>query len=158
MTKVAELGPRLVEVTGGEPLLQKGCVPLMQALLDANYEVLLETSGASDVSNVPDGVQIIMDLKPPDSGEESKNIWENLDHLDASDEIKFVIATRRDYEWSRDVVRERGLSSQYSVLFSPVWGQLEPRELVDWIMEDGLDVRFQLQLHKVVWPAAERGV
>ena len=96
MTKVADLGPRLVEVTGGEPLLQKNCVPLMQALLDANYEVLLETSGASDVSIVPDGVKIIMDLKPPDSGEESKNIWENLDHLDASDEIKFVIATRRD--------------------------------------------------------------
>ena len=158
MNQVAELGPRLVEVTGGEPLLQKGCVPLMQALLDANYEVLLETSGASDVSTVPDGVQIIMDLKPPDSGEESKNIWENLEHLDASDEIKFVIASRRDYEWSRDVVLQRGLTALHSVLFSPVWGQLEPRILVDWIMEDGLDVRFQLQLHKVVWPAAERGV
>ena len=130
----------------------------MQALLDRGQEVLLETSGACDVSVVPDGVCIIMDLKPPDSGEEGKNIWENLSHLDSSDEIKFVIASRRDYEWARDVVRYRELEGRYNLLFSPSWDQVEPRELVDWIMQDGLDVRFQLQIHKVVWPAAERGV
>jgi 7-carboxy-7-deazaguanine synthase len=158
LARVAELGPRLVEVTGGEPLLQNASIPLMRALLDEGYEVLLETSGASKIDLVPEGVQIIMDLKPPDSGEEGRNIWENLDHLDARDELKFVIASRRDYEWSRDVVRSRQLEGRLSLLFSPAWGLLEPRELVDWIMEDGLDVRFQIQMHKVVWPAAERGV
>ena len=158
LSRVAELGPRLVEVTGGEPLLQKNCIPLMQALIDQGYEVLLETSGASDISEVPDGVRIIMDLKPPDSGEEKRNIWENLDHLDSEDELKFVIASRRDYEWSREVVRVRGLEGRLSLLFSPAWGLIEPRELVDWIMEDRIDVRFQLQIHKVLWPSAERGV
>jgi 7-carboxy-7-deazaguanine synthase len=158
LDRVSELGPRLVEVTGGEPLLQKSCIPLLQALIDKGYEVLLETSGASDISQVPDGVHIIMDLKPPGSGEEGRNLWENLDHLDADDELKFVIASRGDYEWSRNVVHERGLEGRLSLLFSPVWGQVEPRDLVDWIMEDQIDVRFQLQIHKVVWPAAERGV
>jgi 7-carboxy-7-deazaguanine synthase len=158
LDRVLELGPKLVQITGGEPLLQKNSIPLMQALLDRGCEVLLETSGASDISKVPDGVCIIMDLKPPDSGEESRNIWDNIHHLDDADEIKFVIASRGDYEWSRNVVRGRGLEGRFTVLFSPAWDQVDPKDLVDWIMADGLDVRFQLQIHKVIWPAAERGV
>ena len=158
MSKVADLGVRLVQITGGEPLLQKNCIPLVQGLIDRGYEVLLETSGATDIAQVPEGVCIIMDLKPPDSGEVERNIWGNLDHLDADDEVKFVIASRGDYEWSRDVVRSRLLEGRLSVLFSPAWGLVEPRNLVDWIMADGLNVRFQLQIHKIVWPAAERGV
>ncbi len=152
------LGIHTVEVTGGEPLVQPTAVPLMQKLLDLGHEVLLETSGALTIEAVPDGVHIIMDLKCPDSGEVARNHWPNLELLRPKDEVKFVIASRADYEWARDITREHAIDARCPVLFSPAWGAVEPAKMVDWILEDGLNVRFQLQLHKVVWPSDARGV
>ena len=148
---VAALGVRHVCVTGGEPLAQKSCPALLAALCDAGYHVSLETSGAIDVGGVDARVARIMDLKTPDSGEVARNRWENLEHLGAHDEIKFVICSRGDYEWARGILRERGLDRRCAVLFSPSAGQLEPAQLADWILADELPVRFQLQLHKVLW-------
>lgn len=152
------LGVRTIEVTGGEPLVQKAAIPLMAKLLALGHEVLLETSGSRPIDDVPDGVHVILDLKPPDSGEAASNLWSNLDLLDAGDEVKVVIASRGDYEWAREQVVTRRIAERCPVLFSPVWGAVEPKDLVAWILEDHLDVRFQLQLHKVVWPKDERGV
>jgi len=152
------LGHRLVEVTGGEPLVQKGAIGLMQALLAKGHEVLLETSGSRDISEVPDGVGIILDLKPPDSGEVEANLWSNLDHLDAADEIKIVCASRRDYLWARDIIRTRGLGEVCPVLLSPVWGSLDPEDLVAWMLQDRLPARLNLQLHKVIWDPQAQGV
>ncbi len=149
----------LVEITGGEPLLQKNVLPLMRALADAGKTVLLETSGAHDISAVDRRVHRIMDLKTPGSGECGRNLWSNISHLTVRDEVKFVIGSREDYEWSREKVREYNLSARcHAVLFSPIFGRIEPREIVDWILADGLEVRFQLQLHKFVWPPTTRGV
>lgn len=158
LARVAALGVRTVEVTGGEPLAQRGAVPLMQRLLDAGYEVLLETSGSLPIGDVPEAVHVIMDLKPPDSGEDAKNLWSNLDALDPHDEVKVVIASRRDYEWARDAVRAHDIARRCTVLFSPAWGMVAPLDLVGWILEDHLPVRFQLQLHKVLWGADAQGV
>ena len=152
------LGIHTIEVTGGEPLVQPTAIPLMQKLLDLGHEVLLETSGALSIADVPDAVHVIMDLKCPDSGEEARNHWANIELLRSHHEVKFVIASRRDYEWSRDVVREHALNERCECLFSPAWGDVDPKELVDWILEDRLPVRFQLQLHKAIWPPDERGV
>ena len=148
---VAKYPARQVCVTGGEPLSQKECLPLLVALCDAGYDVSLETSGALDVSAVDPRVSRIMDLKAPDSGEVGRNLWSNLDCLDGRDEIKIVIASRGDYEWARDVVRQRQIDAICPVLISPAQGLLEARSLADWILEDGLNVRFQLQLHKLLW-------
>ena len=158
LAEVAHHGCRLVEVTGGEPLIQKETTLLLERLLDEGYEVLLETSGAYPVERVPDGVKIIMDLKTPGSGMVAKNRWENLGHLDQDDEIKFVICDRADYEWARGVVAEHDLTSRHAVLFSPSFGQLPADELAAWILEDRLPVRLQLQLHKFIWSPAARGV
>jgi 7-carboxy-7-deazaguanine synthase len=155
---VADYDCKLVEVTGGEPLLQRETVALLDRLLDAGYDVLLETSGAWPVETVPDGVRIIMDLKTPGSGMVRQNLWENLAHLDADDEIKFVICDRKDYEWARGVIGEHDLSARHLILFSPVWDQLEPQELAEWILADGLPVRLQVQLHKAIWSPTARGV
>ncbi len=138
-------------VTGGEPLSQKECLPLLTALCDAGYDVSLETSGALDIAGVDPRVSRIMDLKAPDSGESAKNRWANLSCLNARDEIKIVIASRADYEWARQALREHCLDSLCPVLFSPAQGSLAPAELAGWIIEDGLNVRFQLQLHKLLW-------
>ncbi len=151
-------GVHTVEVTGGEPLVQRAAIPLMERLLALGHEVLLETSGSRPIDDVPDGVHVILDLKPPDSGEVASNLWTNLDLLDAGDEVKAVIASRRDYEWARDQVVSRRIAERCTVLFSPVWGAVVPKDLVAWILEDHLNVRFQLQMHKVVWPKDERGV
>lgn len=149
----------LVEVTGGEPLLQKGVFPLMARLCDAGRTVLLETSGAHDISGVDARVHRIVDLKTPGSGEVSRNRWENVGHLTKRDEVKCVIGSREDYEWSRDRVVEFALTERCGcVLFSPVFGRIGPREIVDWILEDRLDVRFQLQMHKFIWEPTRRGV
>lgn len=149
----------LVEVTGGEPMVQRAAIPLMQRLLDRGRTVLLETSGSRDIAAVPDGVRIILDLKPPDSGEARANLWSNIPLLRSKDEVKFVIASRADFEWSRDRVREHALDQRAgAVLFSPVWGRVDPKDLVAWILEERLPVRFQLQMHKVVWPPDARGV
>ncbi len=151
MARVAEYGVPTVCVTGGEPLAQKNCLPLLSALCDAGYSVSLETSGVLDVSMVDPRVSRIVDIKPPDSGEASRNRWENLVHLTPHDEIKFVLASRSDYEWARDVVRAQDLDKVCTILFSPVQGELPPAQLADWILADRMPVRMQVQLHKVLW-------
>ncbi len=151
LAEVAKYPARQVCVTGGEPLSQKDCLPLLGALCDAGYDVSLETSGALDVADVDPRVSRIMDLKAPDSGEVERNLWANLDCLNARDEIKIVIASRGDYEWARDIVRQRQIDRLCPVLFSPAQGLIEPQSLADWILADGLNVRFQLQLHKLLW-------
>jgi len=160
LARVGEAGIALVEVTGGEPLAQAECVDLCALLTEAGYTVLIETSGSLPIDVLPPEVVKIMDLKCPGSGECDKNHWPNLEALDpAQDEVKFVIASRRDYEWARDVVQEHGLVARCkAVLFSPVFGQIAPKQIVDWILEDRLNVRFQLQMHKFIWPPDARGV
>jgi 7-carboxy-7-deazaguanine synthase len=149
----------LVEVTGGEPLLQKNVLPLMSMLCDSGYTVLLETSGAHDISKVDPRVHRIMDLKTPGSGEVDKNLWSNVAHLTPRDEVKFVMGSREDYEWSRDRVQQYELpSSCHAVLFSPIFGRIDPRQIVEWILADKLNVRFQLQMHKFIWSPTQRGV
>jgi len=149
----------MVEITGGEPLLQKNVLPLMSMLCDLDYTMLLETSGAHDISNVDPRVHRIMDLKTPGSGEVDKNLWSNIDHLTARDEVKFVMGSREDYEWSRDKVQRYDLPSRcHAVLFSPIFGRIDPREIVEWILADKLSVRFQLQMHKFIWMPTQRGV
>ncbi|HZY33462.1 MAG TPA: 7-carboxy-7-deazaguanine synthase QueE [Rhodanobacter sp.] len=151
LAEVASHGAKHVCVTGGEPLAQKRCLILLRKLCDAGYEVSLETSGALDVSMVDPRVRKVMDLKAPDSGESQRNLWSNLDHLLPHDQIKIVIASRADYEWARAMLAEHALADRCMVLFSPVHGAVEPRELAEWIIADKLDVRFQLQLHKLLW-------
>jgi 7-carboxy-7-deazaguanine synthase len=158
VAEVGRYGCRLVEVTGGEPLVQRETILLLERLLEAGHEVLLETSGAWAVEEVPDGVRIVMDLKTPGSGMVARNRWENLRHLDADDEIKFVICDRADYEWARGVVGEHGLAKRHAVLFSPAWGEIDPGELAEWILADRLSVRLQLQIHKHLWSPTARGV
>ena len=155
LAEVAKYPARQVCVTGGEPLAQKECLPLLTALCDAGYDVSLETSGALDIGGVDPRVSRIMDLKAPDSGECTRNLWENLTLLDRRDEIKIVIASRADYEWARALLRERGLDALCPVLLSPAQGLLDPTALADWILADGLNVRFQLQLHKLLWGNAK---
>jgi 7-carboxy-7-deazaguanine synthase len=152
-------GIRTIEVTGGEPLLQKPVHELMARLLALGHEVLLETSGSLPIDEVPAGVHVILDLKPPGSGEADRNHWPNVGLLRPHHEVKFVIASRADYEWSRAVVAEHDLAARCAaVLFSPAWGQVQPRELAEWIVADRLPVRFQLQIHKVLWDPDARGV
>ncbi|MEI6561015.1 MAG: radical SAM protein [Verrucomicrobiota bacterium] len=149
----------LVEVTGGEPLLQPAVLPLMSALCDAGRTVLLETSGAHDIAKVDPRVHRIMDLKTPGSGECARNLWSNLDHLTLRDEVKFVIGSREDYEWARGQVCQHALTRRvHAVLFSPVFGKITPEEIVNWTLADKLDIRFQLQMHKFIWEPTKRGV
>ena len=151
LAEVARHGTPRVCVTGGEPLAQKACLGLLAALCDAGYDVSLETSGALDVAGVDPRVAKVMDLKTPGSGEERKNRWANLEHLTPRDEIKFVLCDRADYEWARQVIRERRLEERCPLLVSPVFGRLEPRQLAEWVLEDRLPVRVQIQLHKLLW-------
>ncbi|MCK6413824.1 MAG: 7-carboxy-7-deazaguanine synthase QueE [Azonexus sp.] len=151
LAEVARYPARQVCVTGGEPLAQKACLLLLTALCDAGYEVSLETSGALDISTVDPRVSRIMDLKAPDSGECERNRWENLPFLTPRDEIKIIVASRRDYEWAREQIRCHALDRRCPLLLSPAQGQTQPSELAAWILEDGLPVRFQLQLHKLLW-------
>ena len=144
-------GVRHVCVTGGEPLAQKACLELLTALCDAGFEVSLETSGALDVAPVDPRVSRVVDLKTPGSGEQRRNRLENLDVLGDRDQLKFVLCSREDYRWARDLLRSRAGPLHGQVLFSPAWGQLDPRQLAEWILEDRLDVRLQLQLHKLLW-------
>ncbi len=155
LARVAKYPARQVCVTGGEPLAQKECLLLLSALCDAGYEVSLETSGALDIAGVDARVARVMDLKAPASGECDKNRWENLDLLTPRDEIKIVVAARADYEWARELIRERRLNALCPVLLSPAQGLVDPTALAEWILEDGLDVRFQLQLHKLLWGSAK---
>jgi len=158
--QVLQYGIPLVEVTGGEPLAQKGCVPLCAKLLASGLTVLIETSGSLPIWSLPPEVIKIMDIKCPGSGMAHRNLWENIAYLNPrQDEVKFVIADRADYEWSKSVLEAYNLVSRCkAVLFSPVFSSLTPRQLCEWILADRLPVRFQLQLHKYIWPPEARGV
>jgi 7-carboxy-7-deazaguanine synthase len=158
LARVRSYGCSLVEITGGEPLLQRETPELCRRLLSEGFEVMIETGGHRDISVVPDGVRVVLDVKCPGSGETHKMHWENLDILPANGEIKFVIADRFDYEWARETVRGRDLAARHVVLFSPVFGELGYEDLASWILEDRLPVRFQAQLHKHIWDPARRGV
>jgi 7-carboxy-7-deazaguanine synthase len=158
LAEIRRHGCTLVEITGGEPLLQDEVYPLMDRLLELGYTVLLETSGSADIGAVNPQVVKIMDLKCPSSGEVSKNLMSNLDKLQPQDEIKFVIGCREDYLWAKNVMAEYGLEEHFEVLFSTVFGKIAPCELVAWMLEDHLRARFQLQLHKYVWEPNARGV
>jgi len=148
---VADYNTRYVCVTGGEPLAQPGCAVLLTGLCDGGYEVLLETSGALDISGVDRRVTVVMDIKTPASGEADRMLWSNLEHLKPTDQIKLVLSDRSDYEWARQLIETRGLAGRCSVLLSPAWGQLAERDLADWILADRLAVQFQIQLHKHLW-------
>lgn len=148
----------LVEITGGEPLLQAEILPLMTALADAGMTVLLETSGAHDVGPIDRRVHIIMDLKCPDSGERASNRWSNLELLKPTDQIKFVIASRRDFDWAVAAIREHHLDRRFVVLCGPVFGTVPAKDLVAWLLDSGLQVRMQLQMHKYIWDPQARGV
>ena len=151
LARVAGFSCNSVCVTGGEPLAQKACIDLLRALCDAGYSVSLETSGALDISEVDSRVARIVDIKAPESGEAAKNRWENLPSLTARDEVKFVLASAADYDWAVDVLKREHLADRCSVLFSPVQGSLSPTALAEWVVRDRLPVRFQMQLHKVLW-------
>ena len=162
--EVDRIGTQLVEITGGEPLSQRNAFVLAQRLLDAGYTVLVETSGAVDVAPLDPRAHKIMDLKAPGSGEVACNLWSNLECLTAGDEIKVVLRDRADYEWARDTLRLRGIDERLrrgelrAILFSPVWDSLDLQQLADWILEDRLPVRLQVQLHKLIWGAHTPGV
>ncbi|MDB5215386.1 MAG: Queuosine Biosynthesis QueE Radical [Myxococcaceae bacterium] len=159
LAKALATGTELVELTGGEPLLQPGVFPLMTELCDAGRTVLVETSGEADVSGVDPRVHKIMDLKAPGSGESARNRWTNLDHIGKADELKFVLANRVDYEWMRETIRTRDLSRRTpNLLASTVFGRLATKELIGWVLEDKLPVRVQLQMHKYVWAPETQGV
>ena len=164
LAEVRSHSASLVEITGGEPLAHPGSFQLADRLRDAGYTVLVETSGAFDVAPLDSRVHKIMDLKCPGSGESHPNLWANLDHLTHRDEIKFVVQDRTDYEWTRDTIRECALDrrvddgSLRALLMSPVWGEIDLESLAGWILEDALPVRFQLQLHKLIWGGDRIGV
>jgi 7-carboxy-7-deazaguanine synthase len=158
MDAIEPLGVPLVEITGGEPLLQDEVYDLMNALLEKNYQVLVETGGGVSVTKVPRQVIKILDVKCPGSGEAARNLWDNLDHLNPHDEVKFVLADRADYEWSRDILRQHDIPNKAKVLFSPVYDRLDLKELAAWVLEDNLPVRVQTQLHKVIWGKDTIGV
>ena len=164
IAKCDEIGTRLVEITGGEPLIHRNAFVLATRLLERGYTVLVETSGAIDVAPLDPRVHKIMDLKCPGSGEEARNLWSNLDHLTGRDEIKFVIKDRADYEWARAAVLERGLAEKKQhgtlreILFSPVWESIDFQQMAQWILDDHLPVRYQIQLHKIIWGANVPGV
>jgi len=156
--QVLSLGGDLVEITGGEPLIQEETRDLAASLLDNGFKVLVETNGSLDISVLPRKVIRIIDLKCPSSGENQKVMWENVWRLTRDDEVKFVVADRHDYEWARGIIRDRFGITKTKILLSTVFGELPPRNLVEWILEDGLQVRFQVQIHKLIWPRDMRGV
>jgi len=159
LERALAFGTPLVELTGGEPLLQPGAIPLLRELCDAGRTVLLETSGERDISEVDPRVHRIMDLKAPGSDESHRNRWENIGHLTERDEVKVVLSDRSDYDWAKDVIDEHRLVDRVNaVLLSCVWGELDPKDLVRWVLEDKLRVRVQVQMHKVIWDAETQGV
>ena len=151
LEQVGEYRVPHVTITGGEPLAQKNCLALLQALCDAGYSVSLETSGALDISPVDPRVVRVMDLKTPGSGEVERNRYENLSVIAETDQVKFVICSREDYDWARQMLQEHGIAQRCTVLFSPVYGQQDATELADWILQDRLPLRMQIQLHKYLW-------
>jgi 7-carboxy-7-deazaguanine synthase len=158
MAAVGRYAIRLVEVTGGEPLLQPAVLPLIRRLIAAGYRVLVETGGSRDITGIDPEAVVILDLKCPGSGMSDLVRWENLDHLRPKDQIKFVVADRRDYDWARDVIRDRDLATRCQVLFSPVHDELAAGTLATWLLEDRVPARLQIQLHKLLWGPETRGV
>ena len=158
VSEVKKFGCKLVEVTGGEPLFQEECLLLMKCLCDEGFEVMLETGGSLPIENVDKRVKIIMDLKCPSSGMLKKNLYENVSSLKKNDELKFVIGNREDYDWAKEIISKYSLGEICSILFSVVFGDLEPVTIVNWILDDKLDVRFQLQMHKYIWHPEAKGV
>jgi 7-carboxy-7-deazaguanine synthase len=158
INEVKKYNCKLIEVTGGEPLVQKECLELMKKLCDEGFDVMLETGGSLPIKNIDERVLIIMDLKCPSSKMEKKNLYENIDYLKPKDELKFVIGTREDYDWSKEIISKYNLINKCEILFSVVFGELEPVTLVNWIIEDKLDVRYQLQMHKYIWHPETKGV
>jgi 7-carboxy-7-deazaguanine synthase len=159
LQKVLAFDCPLVEITGGEPLLQRNVLPLMTELCDRGKTVLIETSGAHDISGIDSRVHRIMDLKTPGSGESERNRYDNIAYLSSRDEVKFVIGSREDYLWSKQKIGEFDLIGRSgTVLFSPIFGRIDPRQIVDWLLEDNLQVRFQLQMHKFIWSPETKGV
>ena len=158
LERVGAFGCRRVEVTGGEPLLQEAALGLMSELCDRGYDVMLETGGALSIAAVDGRVRRIVDIKCPGSGMSDRNFWGNIRELKPTDEVKFVLRDRTDFEWAMDAIREHGLSGRCPVLFSPVFGELDPAALAAWILESRAPVRMQLQLHKFIWEPSTRGV
>ena len=151
LAKVAEFDTPYVTVTGGEPLAQRNCLVLLKELCDLGYSVSLETGGAIDIGPVDKRVSVILDVKTPGSGEVKNNLWGNLAHLKASDEVKFVLCDYADYQWAKEVLLAQSLTDKCPVLFSPVYSQVNPTQLAEWVLADKLSVRMQLQLHKILW-------
>lgn len=154
---IREFDCPLVEITGGEPLIQEETPLLAQALLDEGFRVLMETNGTKNIDLIKGNVTRIMDIKTPGSGESDKTDWRNINRLDKNDEVKFVLTSRADYDWAKNIVRQYGLDQKVPLLFSPVHDLLEPAELSRWILEDLINVRLQLQIHKVIWPNEDKG-
>lgn len=158
MVRVLHLGDPLVEITGGEPLLQPEVFPLMTQLADAGRTVLVETSGALDISPIDQRVHVVLDVKTPGSGEVGANLWSNIERLKPGDEVKFVVCDRADFDWAVEQVQSRALAGRCPILISPVFGRVNPTELAAWILESRLPLRLQVQLHKILWDPAARGV
>lgn len=158
INEVKKYGCNLVEITGGEPLVQEESLNLMKKLCDKGFDVMLETAGNMPICNIDDRVNIIMDLKCPSSGMMKKNLYENVNYLKKTDELKFVIGDREDYDWMNEMINKYDLYNKCKILVSVVFGKLEPLDLVNWVLEDKLDVRFQLQMHKFIWHPETKGV
>ena len=158
INEVKKYGCNLVEITGGEPLVQEESLNLMKKLCSEGFDVMLETAGNMPICNVDDRVNIIMDLKCPSSGMMKKNLYENINHLKETDELKFVIGDREDYDWMNEMIIQYDLNNKCKILVSVVFDKLEPLALVNWVLEDKLDVRFQLQMHKFIWQPETKGV
>lgn len=158
LTEIKKYNCNLVEVTGGEPLVQKEVLPLMKILCDSGYDVLIETGGSLSIKEVDQHVKVIMDFKCPSSKMAEKNLFENINYLKKNDEVKFVIGNREDYDWSKNIIDKYQLTEKCAVLFSNVFSELEPIQLAEWILKDNLKVRFQIQMHKYIWSPIKRGV
>lgn len=158
LSEIKKYNCSLIEITGGEPLVQKNVLPFMTMLCDKGYEVLVETGGHMDISGIDSRVKRIMDIKCPGSGESEKNYWDNLKYIKESDQIKFVISDRKDYDWAKSVIKKHDLNKKCPVLMSPNFEKMNNKSLAEWILNDRLDVRFQLQIHKYIWSPDQRGV
>ena len=158
MSEIKQWDCNLVEVTGGEPLFQDECIDLLNELVNSNYEVMLETGGSLSISDVPKKVVKIVDFKCPSSGMVKKNLWSIVDDLQAHDEVKFVIGNREDFDWAKDRITEYSLDKICTLLFSPTFGEIAPQQIVEWILDDNLPVRMQMQMHKMIWSPEEKGV
>ena len=158
MSEIKRWDCNLVEVTGGEPLFQDECIDLLNELVNSNYEVMLETGGSLSISDVPKKVVKIVDFKCPSSGMVKKNLWSIVDDLQAHDEVKFVIGNREDFDWAKDRITEYSLNKICTLLFSPTFGEIDPQQIVEWILDENLPVRMQQQMHKMIWSPEEKGV